>query len=110
MAITDLLLPEFDQEMATTRRVLERVPDDKLAWKPHDRSWSMVDLASHVANLITWTVVTMNATEMDMATVSREQMNSAASSRADLLARFDANVIAARQALAKSDAEYFVPW
>ena len=56
--IADLLLPEFDQETSTTRRVLERVPDDKLAWKPHDRSWSMRDLASHVANLIKWTDVT----------------------------------------------------
>ena len=110
MTIADALLPEFDQEMATTRRVLERVPDDRLGWKPHERSWSMIDLASHVANLITWADVTMNATDMDMATVSPEEMNRAASSRADLLARFDANVIVARAALAKSDAEYVVPW
>ncbi|MBI3403096.1 MAG: hypothetical protein HY048_16920 [Acidobacteria bacterium] len=41
MAITDALLPEFDQEMATTRRVLERVSDDTLGWKPHAKSWSM---------------------------------------------------------------------
>ena len=61
MTIAELLLPEVDQEMATTRRVLERVPDDKLAWKPHDRSWSMGDLASHIVNLIKWTDVTMNA-------------------------------------------------
>ena len=38
MTIADLLLPEFDQEMATTRRVLERVPEDKFSWKPHDKS------------------------------------------------------------------------
>ena len=50
MTIAELLLPEVEQEMTTTRRVLERVPDDKLAWKPHDRSWSMGDLASHIAN------------------------------------------------------------
>ena len=48
MTIADLLLPEFDQEMATTRRVLERVPEDKFSWKPHDQSSSMGDLASHV--------------------------------------------------------------
>ena len=59
MTIADLLLPEVDQEMAITRRVLERVPDDRLGWKPHDRSWSMGDLASHIVNMIKWTDVTM---------------------------------------------------
>ncbi len=110
MTIADLLLPEVDQEMATTRRVLERVPDDRLGWKPHDRSWSMGDLASHIVNMIKWTDVTMNQTEFDMATVSPEQMNQAATSRAQLLEWFDANAAAARRALAKNDADYFVPW
>ena len=44
--------PKFDQEMAATRRVLERVPDDKFAWKPHDKSFSMGDLASHIVNMM----------------------------------------------------------
>ena len=82
MTIADLLLPEFDQEMATTRRVLERVPDDKLSWKPHDRSSSMGDLASHVVNMIKWTDATMNPTEFDLASVTPEQMNQSAKSRA----------------------------
>ena len=110
MTIAELLLPEFDQEMAATRKVLERVPDDKLAWKPHDRSFSMGDLASHVANLIKWTDVTMNATEFDLASVTPEQMNQSAKSRAELLSWFDANVKAARTAMDKPDAEYMVPW
>ena len=110
MTIAELLLPEVDQEMATTRRVLERVPDDKLGWKPHDKSWSTGDLASHIVNMIKWTDVTMNQTEFDMATVPPEQMNPAASSRAQLLEWFDANTAAARQAMAKSDADYFVKW
>ena len=110
MTIAELLLPELDREMATTRRVLERVPDDKLGWKPHEKSFSMGQLASHVATLITWTDATMNQTEMDMATVPPGQMNQAASSRAQLLEWFDANAAAARQALARSDVDYFVPW
>ena len=110
MTIAELLLPEVDQEMATTRRVLERVPDDKLGWKPHDKSWSMAELASHVVNLIKWTGATMDQTQMDMATVPPEEMNRAASSRAQLLEWFDANAAAARQAMARSDADYFVPW
>ena len=110
MTIAELLLPEVDQEMATTRRVLERVSDGKLAWKPHDKSWSMGDLASHIVNMIQWTDATMNLTEFDMATVPPAQMNPSASSRAQLLEWFDANAAAARAALAKPDADYFQPW
>jgi len=110
MTIAELLLPEVDQEMATTRRVLERVPDDKLSWKPHAKSFSTGDLASHIVNMIKWTDVTMNQTEFDMAGVSPEQMNQTASSRTQLLEWFDANAAAARKALDKSDADYFVPW
>ena len=110
MTIADLLLPEFDQEMATTRRVLERVPEDKFSWKPHAKSSSMGDLASHVANMVTWTNETMNRVEFDMASVTPEEMNKAAKNRAELLAWFDANVAEARAVLAKPDADYFVPW
>jgi uncharacterized damage-inducible protein DinB len=110
MTIAELLLPEVDQEMATTRRVLERVPDDKLGWKPHDKSFSMGDLASHIANTVAWTDVTMKQTEFDLATATPEQMNRAARDRAELLAWFDANVASARASLARPDADYFVPW
>jgi uncharacterized damage-inducible protein DinB len=110
MTIADLLLPEFDQEMATTRRVLERVPEDKFSWKPHDKSSSMGALASHVANLIKWTVDTMEKTEFDLARVTPEAMNQSAKNRKELLEWFDANVPTARAVLAKSDADYSVPW
>ncbi|HET7024411.1 MAG TPA: hypothetical protein VFI39_04330 [Gemmatimonadales bacterium] len=49
--ITELLLPEFDREMTSTRKVLERVPESKSAWKPHPKSYSLGDLAVHVATL-----------------------------------------------------------
>ena len=110
MAISDLLLPEFDQEMANTRRVLERVPDSKFGWKPHEKSWSMGELASHIANMIGWGDTTMNETKFDVTSVSPDQMNRAAKSQAELLSWFDANVKKVRQSLAKSDADYFVPW
>jgi hypothetical protein len=64
-----------------------------MGWKPHDKSWSMGDLASHIVNMIKWTDVTMNQTELDMATVSPEQMNPAATSRAQLLEWFDAHAV-----------------
>ena len=110
MTIAELLLPEFDQEMASTRHVLARVPDESFAWKPHDKSFSMGDLASHVANLVSWTVETMDKTEVDMAGIPPGEMNRAARNRAALLATFDANVAKARAALQKPDADYFVPW
>jgi len=103
MTIAELLLPEVDQEMATTRRVLERVPNDRLAWKPHDKSSSMGELASHIVNMIKWTDVTMNATEFDIATVPPDQMNPVAASRAQLLEWFDANAAAARAALQSAE-------
>jgi len=110
MTIAELLLPEFDQEMASTRKVLERVPDDKFAWKPHEKSFSMGQLASHVANMTAWAVDTMTKTEFDMAGVSPQEMNRAAKNREELLSWFDANVTKARAAMQKPDADYFVPW
>ena len=110
MTIAALLQPEFDQEMATTRLVLERVPEDKFGWKPHDKSFAMGDLASHIANTVSWTEPTMNQTMFDLGTVSMEEMTKAAKSRAELLSWFDANVQSARALIEKPDADYFVPW
>ena len=110
MTIAELLQPEFDQEMTSTRRVLERVPEDKFAWKPHAKSFSMGDLASHITNMLLWTVDTMDKTEFDLDSVTPEEMNKAAKTRAELLAWFDANLSKARASLAKSDGDYQVPW
>jgi uncharacterized damage-inducible protein DinB len=108
MALADALLPEFDREMTTTRKLLERVPEDKFAWKPHAKSYSFVELATHVATLPSWGAVTLKQTEIDFG---GQNPNTAATSRADLLARFDSNVAEARAALVdKSDAEMMVPW
>ena len=54
MPIVDALLPEFDHEMSVTRKLLERVPDDRMDWKPHDKSMSLGQLAQHVATLPSW--------------------------------------------------------
>src|SRR5918911_244987 len=101
--IAQSLLPELEREMANTRKVLERVPDDKFGWKPHDKSFSMGNLASHIANMVTWTVDTMNKPEFDLDSVSMEEMNRAAKDRAELLSWFDANTASARAALNKPD-------
>jgi uncharacterized damage-inducible protein DinB len=106
--IVDALLSEFDHEMSTTRKLLERVPEDRLAWKPHPRSYSLGDLATHVANLASWGEITLNRSEFDLAGGGRLP---AAASRADLLSTFDRNVAATRAALSgKSDGELMAGW
>ena len=68
MNIIDGMIEELKHETATTRRVLERVPDDKLGYRPHERSFSMGQLASHIADSLNWAVVTcqMDRFEFDM--------------------------------------------
>ena len=108
MPIVDALLPEFDHEMTTTRKLLERVPDDKLSWKPHAKSMPLGDLATHLANIVGWGEVTLNQPEIDLGGAGR---NEAARSRAELLKMFDQKVAATRAALtSKSDAELMAPW
>src|SRR5882672_2567643 len=54
MAIKDGLLADYDHEMGTTRKLLERLPDDRLAWKPHPKSMSLGGLATHLGNIPQW--------------------------------------------------------
>ena len=108
MAIVDALLPEFDRETTTTRKLLERVPDDKWDWKPHEKSMSLRQLASHLATLPSWGEMTMTQPEFDLGgDFKQPEMHN----RADLVATFDKVVAATRQAMTgKSDAEMMAPW
>jgi uncharacterized damage-inducible protein DinB len=108
MSMIEALLPEFDREMTTTRKVLERVPNESLAWKPHAKSFSLGELASHVAALPTFATETLNRSEFEIGNL-RPPL--ALPSRTDVLAAFDASTGAARAALAgKSDAELMAIW
>ena len=108
MPLVDALLPEFDSEMTRTRKVLERVPDDKRDWKPHPKSFSLGALATHVATLPTWGSETLNRSELD---VGGTPPLTALPSTNDILAAFDRNVAAARTALiGKTDAELAGMW
>jgi uncharacterized damage-inducible protein DinB len=106
--IVDALIPEFDHEMATTRKVLERVPEEKFDWKPHAKSMSLGDLATHVANIVWWGEVTLTQPDYNLEGQARRPT---AAGRADLLSTFDKNIAATRAALsARSDAELMAPW
>jgi uncharacterized damage-inducible protein DinB len=109
MPIRDALLPEFDQEMTNTRKTLERVPDDKLGWKPHTKSMSMGHLATHIANMIGWTSDTMNKDSFDISPPGAPPYKEVpAASRTELLSKFDQNVASARSALAGANDEAFL--
>jgi uncharacterized damage-inducible protein DinB len=109
MPIKDALLPEFDHEMGTTRRVLERVPEADFAWKPHEKSMSLGQLAGHLTNLPTWFSVILERTAYDLQTLDRRPKEPP--SRDKLLQEFDAQVATARTCLnQRSDAEMLAPW
>lgn len=110
--INQALLPEFDMEMANTRKALERVPDDKLAWKPHEKSMTLGRLAGHLAELPSWGMATMSNDSLDIAPPGAPpQQGLTAKSRQEALDRFDKNVAAARAAIAGASGEVLMkPW
>ena len=112
MPIAQALLPEFDHEMANTRKCLARIPADKLDWKAHEKSYDLRGLASHMANMPKWTVMTLSEPSFDMEPVGGETVREdPVDSVEGALEMFDANVQAARAAIAKaSDAEMMASW
>ena len=107
MSLSEMLLPEFDQEMKTTRRLLERVPSEKATWKPHPKSFSLGHLAQLVSWMPGWITNTLQEPSLDLAKgggYSTEKTET-------LLAGFDKNVSEARAALAATtDATFQENW
>lgn len=108
MAIRDSLLPELQQEMAVTRRTLERLPEDKFDYKPHPKSFSLGDLAQHLAQLPVWGSMTLKTTDLDVSgPMPREPITTAAG----ILAKFDKNLADFTAALsAATDEALLAPW
>ena len=112
MALNQMILPELAHEMAGTRRTLERVPDDKLVWKPHAKSFSMGDLAAHLAEMPTWASVTLEQDSFDVnppggSTYQRPNLGS----RSEILEFFDKNLAAAKETLQRAtDEQLMKPW
>jgi hypothetical protein len=107
MSIAESLLPEFDQEMATTRTLLARVPSDKGPWKPHPKSFPLGHLAQLVATMPGWLTQTLRGTEIDLATSPGYSFETTDT----LLHAFDQHVRDAREALTlATDADFSVLW
>lgn len=112
MTLSEMLLPEFDQEMAHTRKTLERVPEDKFGWKPHEKSMTMGRLAIHLAELPGWAIFTIDKDSLDIAPVGAPPYQPPkVNSQNELLALFDKNVGASRPVIAgAADAHLMKPW
>jgi uncharacterized damage-inducible protein DinB len=107
MTIGETLLPEFDQEMTVTRRLLARVPGGKGDWKPHPKSFSLAHLAQLVARMPGWQTLTIKNTELNLG-----GFGGYSNETTDwLLNEFDKNVGEARAAIAgATDADLAVTW
>jgi uncharacterized damage-inducible protein DinB len=112
MKISETLLPEFDQEMANTRKTLERVPFDKLSWQPHPKSMTFGALATHIATMPGWASVTMQGDSFDYAPPGGEPyQNPSFASHKELLEAFDKGVSEVRAVIAAADDSKFLePW
>lgn len=105
----EMLLPEFDHEMAGTRKVLARVPFERAEWTPHPKSFTLGRLANHIGRIPNWGFVAMTESEFDFANPA--PVAPPAATTADLLALFDEKVAAARAEIAAaSDVAMAEPW
>lgn len=108
MRLSEALLPEWDQEMANTRKTLERIPDEKLDWKPHSKSSTMGSLGTHLANLPTWAIHTLEKDSLDLSPAGGEAPRAELlTARQQILETFDKNVAAGREAIAAASNEEF---
>lgn len=112
MSIAQSLLPELEQEMAGTRKTLERLPEDKFEFRPHPKSFTMIALATHITNMLGWAIGVLNTDSFDVAPVGGEPYREdPAASVAELLEKFDKNFAEFRVALAHaSDAHLTADW
>jgi uncharacterized damage-inducible protein DinB len=111
MGVNEGLLKEFDQEMASTRKTLERIPEDKLTWKPHEKSMGLGRLAGHLAELPGFGLRMMQSDSFDLANRAAGQKPNVAESQQHALQLFDKNVAGLRAAIsAASDADLQTNW
>lgn len=108
MNIIDPILMEFTHEAGITRRLLERVPDEQLGWKPHEKSMSMGRLASHIAEIPTFVAAILGQDELILPG-SYTPLN--AGSTAEILEAFDKNVAMATEMMqGQSNERLMQPW
>ena len=113
MPINQSFLGEFDHELATTQKIISRIPDDKLGWKPHEKSMTAGHLASHIAELYTWADATMKVDELELAPPDGPKWEAfKGKTTAEILAKLGAGAAAAKAAIAAAtdDAVWMKMW
>jgi uncharacterized damage-inducible protein DinB len=112
MTYAETFLPEFDQEMAKTRKALEAVPEDKLDWRPHPKSNTIGWNANHLADLPAWGVSTLTQPQFDFAPIGGQRYElPKLRTRKEILDLFDRNIAAVRKALTEiKDEEMSKTW
>jgi uncharacterized damage-inducible protein DinB len=112
MTIAQTIIQEFDQEMANTRKTLERVPEGKFDWKPDPKSMSMGRLAQHIAEMPGWGTSAMAADSLDLDPEGKGfTPPPLPKTRQEILDMFDKNVKQSRAAIEKgSDADFMTAW
>lgn len=109
MAINQAFLGELQHENNTTKRLFERIPDEKLAWKPHDKSWTMGELASHIAEMGQWIQTTITQPELDFATGQYQPFKG--QSMEEITKKHDENMAEAMKTIqGASDEVMMTPW
>jgi len=108
MRLKDAWLADYDHEIASTRRLLERLPDDRLSWSPHPKSMTLGALATHLSNLPNWSGPILHAGSFDLDDAPPNL--TPLDSHAAILAFFDESADRARSGMDLSDAEYAAPW
>lgn len=108
MSLIEMITAEFQREAATTRKMLERVPQDSFAWKPHEKSMTLGQLAAHVANLHgTWFITALTQDEFDLADSKPLKLDSVS----DILEAFDQSISSAVESLkTQTDERLFATW
>jgi len=108
MSIAESILPEYDQEMASTRKMLELVPVDKLDWAPHPKSMKLGSLATHIEGFPDWGLTTLKQDALD---IGGEYTPYVITTIPALLEKFDKEVAATRELVSRtSDEEFGKTW
>jgi uncharacterized damage-inducible protein DinB len=105
MSLGKMLAAELTQEARSTRKMLERLPNEKLAWKPHEKSMTIERLAGHIAEMMMWTGATLGADELDFAKF--DYTPKVYTDSADIVADFDKNLSEALEILNNTPNEAF---
>ncbi|MCX6217007.1 DinB family protein [Spirosoma sp.] len=107
MSLIQMLVKEMQQEAQTTRKMLERIPDDKYDWQPHLKSMTIRQLATHIAELPTWVELTLQTDELDFATSPYSPVT--INNTSELLTLFEQSLAAGETTLSQATDEQLEP-